>query len=71
MELGRLKKKARFQLSNNGANLAFLFIMMALFYFLLPYLLGRFSLQTALIINGPVVLGCTLLSWYSQDGKGA
>lgn len=60
MELGRLKRRARFQLSNNGANLALLYMMTMAFYILLFLLLGRFSLQTALIINGPVLLGFTI-----------
>ncbi|HHV29269.1 DUF975 family protein [Acetivibrio mesophilus] len=60
MELGRLKKKARFQLSNNGSNLALLFLMTVAFYALLFFMLGRFSLEAVLIINGPVVLGFTI-----------
>jgi len=60
VELGRLKRRARFQLSNNGANLALLYMMTMAFYILLFLLLGRFSLQTALIINGPVLLGFTI-----------
>lgn len=60
MELNRLKKKARFQLSNNGFNLVLVFAMLVAIYALLFLLLGRFGLEVSLIINGPLVFGYTI-----------
>lgn len=60
MTLSKLKKKARFQLSNNGANLAILYLMFLAFYVLLFYFLGWIGLELTLIINGPIVMGLAI-----------
>jgi len=56
----QVKEKGEVPAKHNGANLALLYMMTMAFYILLFLLLGRFSLQTALIINGPVLLGFTI-----------
>lgn len=55
--LSKLKRKARFQLSSNGSNLAILYLMFVAFYILLFFFLGRIGLELALVINGPIVMG--------------
>ncbi|NLF42014.1 MAG: DUF975 family protein [Bacteroidales bacterium] len=57
MTLSKLKRKARFQLSNNGANLAILYLVFLAFYILLFFFLRLNGVELSLIINGPIVLG--------------
>jgi uncharacterized membrane protein len=57
MSLSKLKRKARFQLSNNGKNLAILYLMFVAFYILLFFFLRLIGVELSLIINGPIVLG--------------
>ncbi len=60
MTLSQLKRKARFQLSNNGSNLAILYLMFVAFYALLFFFLRHIGLELSLIINGPIVLGLAI-----------